>query len=102
MSQADGSQDDFWPAPLPREPVSAVVRLPGSKSVTNRALVLAALADGPSVVRRALGSRDTRLMADALSRLGAEVDATGEDWKVTPGPVRGGGAVYRGLAGPLR
>jgi 3-phosphoshikimate 1-carboxyvinyltransferase len=77
------------------------VRLPGSKSVTNRALVLAALADGPSVVRRALGSRDTRLMADALTRLGAEVDATGEDWKVTPGPLRGGAAVDCGLAGTV-
>ena len=40
-------------------PVDAVVTLPGSKSLTNRALLLAALADGPSVVRRALRSRDT-------------------------------------------
>ena len=101
MSDAAGSQHDFWPAPLPGEPVSAVVRLPGSKSVTNRALVLAALSDGPSVIRRALGSRDTRLMADALTRLGAEVDVTGEDWKVTPGPLRGGGAVDCGLAGTV-
>ena len=44
--------------------------LPGSKSLTNRALVLAALAEGPSVVRRALRSRDTELMAAALRSLG--------------------------------
>ncbi|MGW0193677.1 3-phosphoshikimate 1-carboxyvinyltransferase, partial [Nonomuraea sp. NPDC003201] len=46
-----------WPAPTATSPVTATVPLPGSKSVTNRALVLAALADGPGVVRRALRSR---------------------------------------------
>ena len=61
---------DLWPAPHPDRPVDAVVRLPGSKSLTNRALVLAALSDGPSVVRHALRSRDTVLMADALTELG--------------------------------
>lgn len=58
--------------------------LPGSKSLTNRALVLAALADGPSVVRRALRSRDTLLMAQALTSVGATVDTAGDDWAVTP------------------
>ena len=62
--------------------------LPGSKSLTNRALVLAALADGPSVVRRALRSRDTKLMAAALTALGSTVDTSGDDWPVTPGAVR--------------
>ena len=66
-------------------PPDATVRLPGSKSLTNRALVLAALSDGHSVVRRALRSRDTLLMAAALSGLGAEVDTTADDWAVTPG-----------------
>ncbi len=59
---------DLWPAPHPDGPVHATVRLPGSKSITNRALVLAALSDGPSVVRQALRSRDTELMAAALTR----------------------------------
>ena len=64
--------------------------LPGSKSVTNRALVLAALADGRSVVRRPLRSRDTELMAAALRGLGVEVTDTDEgDW------------VVDGVAGPL-
>ena len=65
---------DPWPAPVATGPIDAVVSLPGSKSLTNRALVLAALADGPSVVRRALRSRDTLLMAQALTALGAPVD----------------------------
>jgi 3-phosphoshikimate 1-carboxyvinyltransferase len=62
-------QHDLWPAPHPAGPVRATVRLPGSKSLTNRALVLAALSEGPSVVAAALASRDTRLMAGALGRL---------------------------------
>ena len=47
--------------------------MPGSKSLTNRLLVLAALADGPSRLRRPLRSRDTQLMADSLRALGADV-----------------------------
>lgn len=75
---------DPWPAPVATEPLEAVVSLPGSKSLTNRALVLAALADGPSVVRRALRSRDTELMARALTSMGAQVDTSGDDWAVRP------------------
>ena len=70
-----------WPAPRASHPVDAVVTLPGSKSLTNRALVLAAIADGPSVVRRALRSRDTLLMAAALTALGSAVDTSGDDWR---------------------
>ena len=91
----------LWPAPHADGPIRATVRLPGSKSLTNRALVLAALSDGPSVVHRALRSRDTELMAAALGRLGARVDTTGDDWKVTPGPLRGGVSVDCGLAGTV-
>ena len=82
---------DPWPAPRARGPLDAVVELPGSKSVTNRALVLAALADGRSVVRRPLRSRDTELMAAALRGLGVEVTDTADgDWQVdgVPGPLR--------------
>ena len=60
------------------------MELPGSKSLTNRGLLLAALSDGPSVLRRALRSRDTELMAAALRALGTEVDTAGDDWWVTP------------------
>jgi len=75
--------------------------LPGSKSLTNRALVLAALADGSAVVRRALRSRDTELMAAALGSLGARIDTSGPDWSVHPGPVTGGGSIDCGLAGTV-
>jgi 3-phosphoshikimate 1-carboxyvinyltransferase len=92
---------DPWPAPRARRPVDAVVTLPGSKSLTNRALVLAAIADGPSVVRRALRSRDSTLMAAALTALGSHVDTTGEDWTVTPGAFDRDATVDCGLAGTV-
>lgn len=92
---------DPWPAPRARGPVDVTVSLPGSKSLTNRALVLAALADGPSVVRRALRSRDTTLMATALTALGAPVDTSGEDWAVTPGSFDRDATVDCGLAGTV-
>jgi 3-phosphoshikimate 1-carboxyvinyltransferase len=90
-----------WPAPHAHGPVRAEVSLPGSKSLTNRALVLASLAEGPSVVRRALRSRDTLLMADALTAMGVRADISGDDWAVEPGPLVGGGTVDCGLAGTV-
>ncbi len=101
MNDSPAPERDFWPAPHPTGPVRATVRLPGSKSITNRALVLAALSDGPSVVRQALRSRDTELMAAALGDLGAEVDTGGDDWKVTPGAIRGRETIDCGLAGTV-
>src|SRR5919112_1174058 len=102
---AGSQQADLWPAPTPGGAVTARVSLPGSKSLTNRALVLAAVADGPSVVRRALRSRDTLLMAKALTGLGATVDTgagpAGEDWSVTPGLLQGPAIVDCGLAGTV-
>ncbi len=65
----------LWPAPLAgSEPLDAFVPVPGSKSLTNRYLVLAALADGPSVVRGTLASRDSDLMIAALRQLGAIIE----------------------------
>ncbi|MDP3894309.1 3-phosphoshikimate 1-carboxyvinyltransferase [Nocardioides sp.] len=90
-----------WPAPRTRGPVDLEVSLPGSKSLANRALVLAALADGPSVVRRALRSRDTLLMAAALTALGSEVDTSGDDWTVTPGALTADALIDCGLAGTV-
>jgi 3-phosphoshikimate 1-carboxyvinyltransferase len=96
----DAPIDDPWPAPRATSPVEARVALPGSKSLTNRALVLAALSDGPSVVRRALRSRDTELMAAALTALGSRVDTRSDDWAVEPGPLSGA-SVDCGLAGTV-
>ncbi len=93
--------DDPWAAPHARGPVHAELSLPGSKSLTNRALVLASLADAPSVVRRALRSRDTALMAGALAALGADIDSSGDDWTVAPGSLSGNARVDCGLAGTV-
>ena len=70
-----------WPAPATATPVHATVTVPGSKSQTNRALVLAALAvaQGPSTVSGALRSRDTDLMIAALQALGVSVEASDTD-----------------------
>ena len=92
---------DPWPAPRATAPIAATVALPGSKSLTNRALVLAAIADGPSVVRRALRSRDTLLMAQALTALGASVDTSAEDWAVTPASFDRDAVIDVGLAGTV-
>jgi 3-phosphoshikimate 1-carboxyvinyltransferase len=81
--------------------VCAQVVLPGSKSVTNRALVLAALGDRPSRVRAPLRARDTVLMATALTALGVDVADDGTDWVVTPGALTGPASVDCGLAGTV-
>ncbi|TDO40386.1 3-phosphoshikimate 1-carboxyvinyltransferase [Paractinoplanes brasiliensis] len=91
-----------WLAPSASGPVSASVRLPGSKSMTARALVLAALADGPSVVERPLRARDTVLMAAGLRALGVGLDSGDDErWLVEPGPLRGPARVDVGLAGTI-
>ena len=96
---------DLWPAPYAVGPVEATLSLPGSKSLTNRALVLAALADGPSVVRRPLDSRDTRLMVGGLCALGCRIDTgadwDADDWTVEPGWGEGTSTVDCGLAGTV-
>lgn len=96
---AQAPQD--WLAPRAKAPVNAVVEIPGSKSLTNRMLVLGALAQGPSRLRRPLRSRDTLLMAQSLRRLGTEILDDGEDWVVTPSRLRGGVDVDTGLAGTI-
>ncbi|MFD0801901.1 3-phosphoshikimate 1-carboxyvinyltransferase, partial [Streptomonospora algeriensis] len=78
-----------WPAPTARTPVDTNVGLPGSKSMTNRALVLAALSETPGTVRRPLRSRDTDLMAAGLRSLGIGVAESGPDWEVAPARPRG-------------
>ena len=90
-----------WLAPVAPAPVDATVTLPGSKSMTNRALVLAALAGGPSRLVRPLRSRDTDLMAAALRALGTEIAEDGGDWRVVPGELRGPARADTGLAGTV-
>lgn len=98
--------DGPWRAPVAAAPLSAVLSLPGSKSLTNRELVLAALASGPSLLRAPLHSRDTALMVEALRTLGTSIvevpgeGAFGPDLLVTPGEL-GGGSIDCGLAGTV-
>lgn len=66
---------DPWPVGLIPGPLGAVVTLPGSKSITNRALVCAALAEGVSELRAALEADDTHSMVDGLRALGVDVEA---------------------------
>ncbi|PKW19936.1 3-phosphoshikimate 1-carboxyvinyltransferase [Saccharopolyspora spinosa] len=92
----------LWPAPVARGAVRATVPVPGSKSITNRALVLAALAEGPSSLCAPLRSRDTELMAGALRSLGVEVqDGPDGSWLVTPSTLHGPAEVGCGLAGTV-
>ncbi|MFF0556764.1 3-phosphoshikimate 1-carboxyvinyltransferase [Streptomyces sp. NPDC004266] len=98
---------DLWPAPYARGAVDATVTVPGSKSVTNRALVLASLAAEPGWLRRPLRSRDTLLMAEALRTLGVKIeegvgpDGSGEAWRIIPSPLRGPATVDVGNAGTV-
>jgi 3-phosphoshikimate 1-carboxyvinyltransferase len=91
-----------WTAPTATGPVTSTVRLPGSKSMTARALVLGALADSPSTVGRPLRARDTVLMGGALRALGVGIGADDDaSWRITPGPLRGPASIDVGLAGTI-
>ena len=92
-----------WRAPVADSPVDATVAIPGSKSITARALYLAAVAEAPSLVTGALEARDTRLFADALEVMGARIEDAGDGaLRVTPMslPPRGG-RIECGLAGTV-
>jgi 3-phosphoshikimate 1-carboxyvinyltransferase len=95
-----GMNPPDWAAPVATAPVDATVVLPGSKSLTNRFLVVAALAADVSRLRLPLRSRDTLLMADALRALGVRVEDTDDgDWLVTPAALQGDTSIDCGLAG---
>ncbi|MCU1442479.1 MAG: aroA [Cryobacterium sp.] len=96
-----------WPAPVASGPVTGTLSLPGSKSLTNRELVLSALADAPSLLRAPLHSRDSDLMVAALRQLGTTITAVpghgeyGDDLLVTPGELLGSTTIDCGLAGTV-
>jgi 3-phosphoshikimate 1-carboxyvinyltransferase len=91
-----------WTAPLATGPVRATVTVPGSKSITNRALLLAALAGTGGIIRGALRSRDTDLMAGALRAVGVPVTAHGDEFNVAAhNGLRGPASVDCGLAGTV-
>lgn len=99
-----------WPAHFRgAQPVEAFVVIPGSKSVTNRALILAAQGDSSSILRRPLVSRDSELMVAGLRALGVGIKEKNvkingveeHQWVVTPAPLRGGAKVDVGNAGTV-
>jgi len=96
----------LWPAPLRgRNAVSARVVIPGSKSVTNRALILAAQANSSSLLKRPLISRDTELMVAGLKAMGVGVIDEQIDgdlaWRITPAKLQGPAKVDVGNAGTV-
>ena len=90
-----------WAAPYASGPVRGAVDVPGSKSITNRALLLAALADAPSSLHRPLLARDTRLMMRGLMSLGVAIAAGADSLTVTPAALAGPADVDCGLAGTV-
>ena len=107
VSETGGAHDD-WQAPRAIAPLAARVSLPGSKSLTNRELVLSALADSPSVLKRPLHSRDSLLMIEALRSLGVVIDEIagdglyGPDLRIAPPTeLSGSTSVDCGLAGTV-
>jgi len=92
----------LWPAPFRGDKkVSARVVIPGSKSVTNRALILAAQATSPSLLKRPLISRDTELMVAGLRAMGISIKETDWAWELTPAPLSGPAKVDVGNAGTV-
>jgi 3-phosphoshikimate 1-carboxyvinyltransferase len=91
-----------WTAPTASGPVTATVRLPGSKSMTARALVLGALSLGASTLRAPLRARDTELMAAGLRAMGSHVSTSDDNlWLLRPRPLGGPARVDVGAAGTV-
>ena len=82
-----------WRAPAAHGPVRATLRLPGSKSISNRALMLAAVSDSPSRLRGVLKARDTSLALAALRVLGCSIEEDRTDLTVSGGSIEPGSAV---------
>jgi 3-phosphoshikimate 1-carboxyvinyltransferase len=97
----DKSYSRAWAAPLAKSAISAQLSIPGSKSLTNRELVLSALASSPSEILNPLESRDSSLMIQALKQLGSEIESTPNSLRITPKPISGPAQIDCGLAGTV-
>lgn len=104
-SRVYSHDSDNWVAPRATAGLDAVVPIPGSKSLTNRELVLAALSDRPSAIHRPLRSRDSSLMVDAIAQLGVgcldSVTRGSDTLLVSPAPLHGNTTIDCGLAGTV-
>ena len=94
-------EQETWAVPGAAGPVSARIRLPASKSITNRALVLAALSDRPARIANPLRARDTLLAAAALRAMGTEIAEDADEAAAVPisGSVAGSASGWRVTAG---
>lgn len=106
MTNRESVATNNWPAPFRgKKPVDVRVVIPGSKSVTNRALILAAQAEGTSKLRRPLVSRDSELMVGGLRALGITIDESFDDndliYSVTGGSLKGPAKIDVGNAGTV-
>jgi 3-phosphoshikimate 1-carboxyvinyltransferase len=81
--------DTLWAAPKATTPVSGEVKIPGSKSIVNRALILAAISTAPTHISNVPASRDTALMLAALASLGVQIDQSSFE-TLTIGPIPSG------------
>lgn len=99
----DEASHELWLAPYRgQQPIDKTITIPGSKSVTNRALILAALADSPSLLRKPLHSRDSSLMIAGLKALGCGIEIGDKgDITVNPAPLMGPTSVDVGNAGTV-
>ena len=104
MSKKIGaSAEELWRAPFRGDnPITAAITIPGSKSATNRALILAALAKTPSTLRKPLHSRDSALMITGLKAIGCGItQESNGDLIITPGKFFGPASVDVGNAGTV-
>lgn len=92
---------DIWFAPVASVPIEAACAIPGSKSESNRALVLAALGNGPSKLTGVLKARDTELMISGLRKLGVEITLEGDSALVDPPREFEAADIDCGLAGTV-
>lgn len=97
----DESYSRRWLAPSTQDPLAATISLPGSKSLTNRELVLSAIANEPTIIKDLLISRDSKLMIEALRNLGTEIEVSGTTAVVNPKPLSGPAKIDCGLAGTV-
>ena len=100
--QMSESAPHNWSAPSAKRPIHSTVSIPGSKSATNRAFVLAALGDSISKIHKPLLARDTELMLQALEKLGCTITRSNEIIEITPmNRVHQDLAIDVGLAGTV-
>ncbi|MGZ2224805.1 3-phosphoshikimate 1-carboxyvinyltransferase [Glutamicibacter sp. HZAU] len=101
------AEENWWAAPFAATGLDATVQVPASKSLTNRYLILAALASSPSTIHNTLISRDTELMLRALAEFGAGIERIGQadgstTVVITPGQLAAGPlSIDCGLAGTV-